>query len=86
MTVTKGGAGKWTGLATAQTKTAPGRAPFLHVMEGSLGLLVLAAAESGRTDQTGADLRVHKSRPRQQHIPARADRAPRGMRPVPGAV
>jgi hypothetical protein len=33
-----------------------------------------------RTDQTRADLRTHKSR---QHIPARAGRAPRGVRPAP---
>ena len=38
------------------------------------------------TDQTRADLRAHKSRPRRPHIPARADRAPRGVRPAPGAV
>ena len=36
-----------------------------------------------RTDPTGADLRVHKSR---QRIPARASRAPRAARPAPGAV
>jgi hypothetical protein len=36
-----------------------------------------------RADQTRADLRVHKSR---QRIPARAGRAPRGVRPAPGAV
>ena len=36
-----------------------------------------------RTDQTRADLRMHKSR---QHPPARAGRAPRGVRPAPGAV
>ena len=36
-----------------------------------------------RTDQTGADLRVHKSRPRRQHIPARVSR---GERPAPGAA
>ena len=36
-----------------------------------------------RADQTRADLRVHKSR---QRIPARAGRAPRGVRPTPGAV
>ncbi len=36
-------------------------------------------------DQTRADLRVHKSRPR-RHIPARADRAPRGVRPTPGTA
>ena len=36
-----------------------------------------------RTDQTRADLRAHKPR---QRIPARAGRAPRGVRPAPGAV
>jgi hypothetical protein len=36
-----------------------------------------------RTDQTHADLRAHKPR---QRIPARAGRAPRGVRPAPGAV
>ena len=36
-----------------------------------------------RTDQTRADLRVHKSRPRRQHIPARVSR---GERPAPGAA
>jgi hypothetical protein len=36
-----------------------------------------------RTDQTCADLRVHKSRPRRQHIPARVSR---GERPAPGAA
>ena len=39
-----------------------------------------------RTDQTRTDLRVHKSRPRRRHIPARADRAPRGVRPAPGTA
>jgi hypothetical protein len=39
-----------------------------------------------RTDQTRVDLRVHKSRPRRRHIPARAGRAPRGVRPAPGAA
>jgi hypothetical protein len=36
-----------------------------------------------RTDQTGADLRVHKSRPRRQQIPARVSR---GGRATPGAA
>ena len=39
-----------------------------------------------RTDQAQADLRAHKSREHQQHIPARAGRAPRGVRPAPGTV
>ena len=39
-----------------------------------------------RTDQTRADLRAHKSRQHRQRTPARAGRAPRGVRPAPGAV
>ena len=39
-----------------------------------------------RTDQTRADLRAHKSRQHRQHTPARAGRAPRGVRSAPGAV
>ena len=39
-----------------------------------------------RPDQAGADLRAHKSPQHRQHIPARAGRAPRGVRPEPGAV
>jgi len=39
-----------------------------------------------RTDQTRADLRAHKSRQRRRHVPARAGRAPRGVRPAPGAI
>ncbi len=39
-----------------------------------------------RTDQTRADLRPHESRQHQQHIPARAGRVPRGVRPAPSAV
>ena len=39
-----------------------------------------------RTDQTRADLRAHKSRQHRQHTPARAGRAPGGVRPAPGAV
>ncbi len=39
-----------------------------------------------RTDQTRADLRVHQSRPRRRHIPARADRPPRGVRSAPGTA
>ncbi len=36
-----------------------------------------------RTDQTRVDLRVHKSRPRRQRIPARVSR---GVRPAPGVA
>ncbi len=39
-----------------------------------------------RPDQARADLRAHKSPQHRQHIPARAGRAPRGVRPEPGAV
>jgi len=39
-----------------------------------------------RTGQAGADLRAHKSRRRRRHAPARAGRAPRVVRPAPGAI
>ena len=39
-----------------------------------------------RTGQTRADLRAHQSRQHRQHIPARARRAARGVRPAPGPV
>jgi hypothetical protein len=39
-----------------------------------------------RTDQAQADLRVHKSRQHQRHIPTRAGRASRGVRPAPGTI
>jgi hypothetical protein len=41
---------------------------------------------SRRTDQAQADLRAHKSRQRQRHIPTWVGRAFRGMRPAPGTV
>ena len=40
----------------------------------------------GRTDQAQADLRAHKPRQRQRHIPTRAGRASRGVRPAPGTI
>ena len=39
-----------------------------------------------RTDQAQADLRAHGSRQRQRHIPTRAGRASRGVRPAPGTI
>jgi hypothetical protein len=36
-----------------------------------------------RTGQTRAELRAHKSRRRRRHVPARAARAPGGVRPAP---
>ncbi len=39
-----------------------------------------------RTEQPQADLRAHKSPPRQRHIPVRAARASRGVSPVPGTI
>ena len=39
-----------------------------------------------RPDQTQADVQAHKSRQRRPHLPARAGRAPRGVRPASGAV
>jgi hypothetical protein len=39
-----------------------------------------------RTDQAQADLRADKSRQRRRHIPTRAGRASRGVRPAPGTI
>jgi len=39
-----------------------------------------------RTDQAQADLRAHKSQQRHRHIPTRAGRASRGVRPAPGTL
>ena len=39
-----------------------------------------------RTDQAQADLRAHKSRQRQRHIPTRSGRASRSVRPAPGTI
>ena len=39
-----------------------------------------------RTGQAQADLRAHTSRQRQRHVPARAGRASRGVRPAPGTI
>ena len=39
-----------------------------------------------RADETQTDLRAHDSRQRGRRIPARAGRAPGGVRPVPGAA
>jgi hypothetical protein len=41
---------------------------------------------SPRTDQANADLRAHRSRHRQRHIPIPAGRASRGARPAPGTI
>jgi Domain of unknown function (DUF1707) len=41
---------------------------------------------SPRTGQNRADLSVHWSRQHRQHVPSGAARAPRGVRPAPGAV
>jgi hypothetical protein len=39
-----------------------------------------------RTGQAQADLRAHKARQRQRHIPTRAGRASRGVSPAPGTI
>jgi hypothetical protein len=39
-----------------------------------------------RTGQAQADLQAHRSRQRQRHIPTRAGRASRGVRPAPGTI
>jgi hypothetical protein len=45
-----------------------------------------SASPDPRTGQNRADLSAHWSRQHRQHVPSRAARAPRGVRPAPGAV
>jgi hypothetical protein len=73
-----GAAASWE-LRRSRGQLPPGPGPGGHDLDGE------RRGETGqdpvlrtlRTNQPRADLRVHKSRPRRQHIPARADRAPR---------
>ena len=66
----------------------PGPGPGGHVLEGGhRGGTGDDPVPSGlRTDQTRADLRVHRSRQHRRDIAARAARAPGGVRPAPGAL
>ena len=75
-------------LRRSRGQLPPGPGPGGHDLDGERrgGTGQDPVLPALRTDQTHADLRVHKSRPRRQHIPARASRAPRGVRPAPGAV
>ncbi len=75
-------------LRHSRGQLPPGTGPGGHDLEGERrgGIGQDPVLPALRTDQTHADLRVHKSRPRRRHIPARADRAPRGVRPAPGTA
>jgi hypothetical protein len=63
----------------------PRPGPGGHALDGQLsgGTGHGPVPPGPHADQARADLRAHKSR---QRIPARAGRAPRGVRPAPGAV
>jgi hypothetical protein len=75
-------------LRRSRGQLPPGPGPGGHDVDGGRrgGTGQDPVLPALRTDQNRADLRVHKSRPRRRYIPARADRAPCGVRPAPGAV
>ena len=75
-------------LRRSRGQLQPGPGPGGHDLDGERrgGTGQDPVLPAFRTDQTGADLRAHKSRPRRRHIPARADRASRGVRPAPGTA
>jgi hypothetical protein len=75
-------------LRRSRGQLPPGPGPGGHDLDGERrdGTGQDPVLPALRTDQTRADLRVHKSRPRRRHIPARAPRAPRGVRPTLGAA
>ena len=75
-------------LRRSRGQLPPGPGPGGHDVDGERrgGTGQDPVLPALRTDKTGADLRIHKSRSRRQHIPARADRAPRGVRPAPGTA
>jgi len=75
-------------LRRSRRQLPPGPGPGGHDLDGERrgGTGQDPVPPAPRTDQTRADLRVHKSRPRRRHIPARADRAARGVRPAPGTA
>jgi uncharacterized protein DUF1707 len=75
-------------LRHSRRQLPPRPGPGGHALEGEQrgGTGKDPVPPGPRTDQTRADLRVHKSRQYRQHTPARAGRAPRGVRPAPGAV
>jgi hypothetical protein len=64
----------------------PRRGPVGHALEGEWrgGTGHDPAPPGPRTDPARAGLRAHQPRQHRQHIPVRAGRAPRGVRPVPG--
>ena len=72
-------------LRRSRRQLPPGPGPGGHVLDGERhgGTGQDPVPPGPRTDQTRADLRAHKPR---QHMPARAGRAPRGVRPASGAI
>jgi hypothetical protein len=75
-------------LRRSRGQLPPGPGPGGHDLDGERrdGTGQDPVLPALRTDQTHADLRVHKSRPRRRHIPARAARSPRGVRPTLGSA
>ena len=79
-----GAAASWE-LRRSRGQLPPGPGPGGHTLDGERhgGAGQDPVPPGPRADQTRADLRAHKPR---QHIPARAGRAPRGVRPAPDAI
>jgi DUF1707 SHOCT-like domain len=75
-------------LRRSRGQLPPGPRPGGHALDGERrGGTGHGPVPPGlRTDQDRADLRAHKSREHRQRISARAGRAPRGVRPSPGAA
>ena len=76
------------GAETLPQAATPRPGPGGHALDGERrgGTGHGPVSPGPRPDQARADLRAHKSPQHRQHIPARAGRAPRGVRPEPGAV
>jgi Domain of unknown function (DUF1707) len=71
-----------------QLPPGPGPGPGGHALEGErrAGPGHDPVPRAPGRDQTRADPQADYSRPDRRHIPARADRASRGVRPAPGTV
>ena len=72
----------------ARRQLPPGPRPGGHTVDGERrgGTGHGPVPPAPRAGQTRADLRVHQWRQHRQHVPARAHRTARDVRPAPGAV
>jgi hypothetical protein len=75
-----------TSLRQRRSQIQPPPRPGGHALEAQRRGGAGPVPPSPRTDQARADLRAHKSRPRQRHIPTRTGRASGSVRPTPGTI